>query len=219
MRGYKLTDEISIPELLKMRESGMSNSEIAESLDVSYKTICNYLGKGGPRRQTRRAPHVQEGTPVKEEPIAACLKMEPSEIRLTGAYGKYAFAPDGDSISVIIALTIVGIWTTALTIFVMLRLFDIIVPQVFLVTLPVSLLVYMVLMCVFNRRRYLALVIYLFVLSLLLLLYFFLPVARPWQIFIIAAPALIIVFLSFNVRSNPGRLARITNKIKRFLKK
>ena len=102
MRGYKLTDEISIPELLKMRESGMSNSEIAESLDVSYKTICNYLGKGGPRRQTRRAPHVQERAPMKDEPVEACLKMEPSEIRLTGAYGKYAFAPDGDSISVII---------------------------------------------------------------------------------------------------------------------
>ena len=102
MRGYKLTDEISIPELLKMRESGMSNSEIAESLDVSYKTICNYLGKGGPRRQTGRAPHVQERAPMKDEPVEACLKMEPSEIRLTGAYGKYAFAPDGDSISVII---------------------------------------------------------------------------------------------------------------------
>ena len=102
MRGYKLTDEISIPELLKMRESGMSTSEIAESLDVSYKTICNYLGKGGPRRQTRRAPHVQERAPMKDEPVEACLKMEPSEIRLTGAYGKYEFAPDGDSISVII---------------------------------------------------------------------------------------------------------------------
>ena len=102
MRGYKLTDEISIPELLKMRESGTSNSEIAESLDVSYKTICNYLGKGGPRRQTRRALHVPERTAAKDEPVQACLKMEPSEIRLTGAYGKYAFAPDGDSISVII---------------------------------------------------------------------------------------------------------------------
>ena len=102
MRGYKLTDEISIPELLKMRESGMSNSEIAESLDVSYKTICNYLGKGGPRRQTRRALHVPERTAAKDEPVQACLKMEPSEIRLTGAYGKYAFAPDGDSVSVII---------------------------------------------------------------------------------------------------------------------
>ena len=39
---------------------------------------------------------------MKDEPVEACLKMEPSEIRLTGAYGKYAFAPDGDSISVII---------------------------------------------------------------------------------------------------------------------
>lgn len=102
MRGYKLTDEISIPELLKMRESGMSNSEIAESLDVCYKTIHHYLGKGGPRRQTRRASPVQERAPMKDEPVEACLKMEPSEIRLTGAYGKYEFAPDGDSISVII---------------------------------------------------------------------------------------------------------------------
>lgn len=102
MRGYKLTNEISLPELLKMRESGMSNSEIAESLDVSYSTICRYLGGGGPRRQTRRVPHVQERAPMKDEPVQACLKMEPSEIRLTGAYGKYAFAPDGDSISVII---------------------------------------------------------------------------------------------------------------------
>lgn len=101
MRGYKLTNEISIPELLKMRESGMSNSKIAESLDVSYGTICRYLGGGGPRRQMRRAPHVPERTAAKDEP-EACLKMEPSEIRLTGAYGKYAFAPGGDSISVII---------------------------------------------------------------------------------------------------------------------
>lgn len=102
MRGYKLTDEISIPELLKMRESGMSNSEIAESLDVGYTTICRYLGKGGPRRQARRALPVQERAPMKDEPVEACLKMEPSKIRLTGAYGKYELAPDGDSISVAI---------------------------------------------------------------------------------------------------------------------
>ena len=102
MRGYNLTNEISVSELLKMRESGMSNSEIAESLDVGCSTIYRYLGGGGPRRQTRRALHVPERTAAKDEPVQACLKMEPSEIRLTGAYGKYAFAPDGDSISVII---------------------------------------------------------------------------------------------------------------------
>ena len=102
MRGYKLTDEISIPELLKMRESGMSNSEIAESLDVGYSTICHYLGKGGPRRKTVRPAITPTREDAKDEPVEACLKMEPSEIRLTGAYGKYEFAPDGDSISVII---------------------------------------------------------------------------------------------------------------------
>lgn len=102
MRGYNLTNEVGIPELLKMRESGMSNSEIAESLDVGLSTIYRYIGKGGPRRQTSRAPHVQERAPMKDGPVQACLKMEPSEIRLTGAYGKYEFAPDGDSISVII---------------------------------------------------------------------------------------------------------------------
>lgn len=102
MRGYKLTNEISIPELLKMRESGMSNSEIAESLDVNYTTICRYLGKGGPSRKTVRPAIMPTREDAKDEPVQACLKVEPSEIRLTGAYGKYEFSPDGDSISVII---------------------------------------------------------------------------------------------------------------------
>lgn len=102
MRGHKLTNEISIPELLKMRESGMSNSEIAESLDVSRETIIKYIGKGGPRRQTVRPAIMPTREDEKDEPVQACLKVEPSEIRLTGAYGKYAFAPDGDSIYVTI---------------------------------------------------------------------------------------------------------------------
>lgn len=80
----------------------MSNSEIAESLDVNYTTICRYLGKGGPRRKTVRPAIMPTREDAKDEPVQACLKMEPSEIRLTGAYGKYTFAPDGDSISVII---------------------------------------------------------------------------------------------------------------------
>lgn len=122
-------------------------------------------------------------------------------------------------ISVIMALTIVSIWTTALTIFVMLWLFDYILPQVFLVTLPISLVVYMVMMCEFKRKKYLGIVVYAFILSLLLLLYFFLPVSHPWQIFIIALPALVIVLLSFNVRTGPSKLAGIGGIIRRLYKK
>ena len=40
-----LTKEISVSEMMTMRESGMSNEEIANSLDVSVMTIYRYIGK------------------------------------------------------------------------------------------------------------------------------------------------------------------------------
>ena len=108
MKGYPLDREVSIPELLKMREQGMSNPEIAASLDVSPHTIWSYIGPG-PRSKNRN----RGGTPVsaeikKEEPIAACLKVEPTVVRLTGAFGCYEvnkadsliaveLHPDGDT--------------------------------------------------------------------------------------------------------------------------
>lgn len=41
----KLSNDVSIQELLRMREDGMSNAEIAEQLDVHVSTIYNYIGK------------------------------------------------------------------------------------------------------------------------------------------------------------------------------
>lgn len=108
MKGYPLDREVSIPELLKMRESGMSNPEIAASLEVTPQTIRNYIGPG-PRSKNRS----RGGTPVadevmREESMAACLKVEPTVVRLTGAFGCYEvnkadcliaveLHPDGDT--------------------------------------------------------------------------------------------------------------------------
>lgn len=107
------------------------------------------------------------------------------------------------SVEVIILLTVFSIWTTALAIFVMLWVFEIMLPQVFLVALPISIMVYMILICAFHRTKYLMLVISSLVLSLLVMLYFFLPMKHPWQIFLLAVPSLIIIFLSFNIKKNP----------------
>lgn len=41
----KLTDSVSIEELLDMRENGMTNKQIADALGVGYSTICNYIGR------------------------------------------------------------------------------------------------------------------------------------------------------------------------------
>ena len=109
------------------------------------------------------------------------------------------------SVNMIIAISVLGVWTMAITIFVMLWLFDIILWETFVVALPVSILTYMVLICVFRRRRYLQFVIAAFVLSLFILLYFTLPMQKPWQLFLIAIPAEIIVFLSCNIRRRPRR--------------
>lgn len=101
----------------------------------------------------------------------------------------------------IIAIAIIGVWTLALTAFVALWLAGIIFWQVFIVALPVSVLVYLVLICAFHRKRQLQYVIAIFVLSLFvatfLLCY---PRYNPWQLFLIAVPAEVIVFLSCNLR-------------------
>ena len=109
------------------------------------------------------------------------------------------------SVNMIIAISVLGVWTMALTIFVMLWLFDIILWETFVVALPVSILTYMVLICVFRRRRQLQFVIAAFVLSLFILLYFTLPMQKPWQLFLIAIPAEILVFLSCNIRRRPRK--------------
>ena len=73
------------------------------------------------------------------------------------------------SVNMIIAIAVLGVWTMALSIFVLLWLLDYIVWQTFIVALPVSILTYMVLICVFNRRKYLQYVIAAFVLSVFVL--------------------------------------------------
>ena len=54
------------------------------------------------------------------------------------------------------------------------------------------------------RSRYLQYVIAVFVLSLFVMLYLLLP-NNPWQLFLVAILAEVIVFLSCNIRRRPGR--------------
>lgn len=109
------------------------------------------------------------------------------------------------SVNMIIAIAVLGVWTMALSVFVLLWLLDYIVWQTFIVALPVSILTYMVLICVFNRRKYLQYVIAAFVLSVFVLLYFVLPMQKPWQLFLVAVPAIVLVFLSCNIRQRPRK--------------
>lgn len=51
----KLTDEISVNELLELRAEGKSNQEIADILDCSRATIYRYIGSTRPRKKKASA--------------------------------------------------------------------------------------------------------------------------------------------------------------------
>ena len=55
MKGYRVLDEISIPELLTMREEyGMSNPEIAASLDISSQSVWRLTGPGPRSKNSKK---------------------------------------------------------------------------------------------------------------------------------------------------------------------
>lgn len=97
MSGRKrLSDDVSISELLEMRKEGLTNREIAERLDVSPTTIYHYIGKAG--RIAKPAPHVEmrEGetmftSRIVPEPQKSTLKIirESHTIDLRGAHCAY----------------------------------------------------------------------------------------------------------------------------------
>ena len=104
------------------------------------------------------------------------------------------------SVEHIIAIAVIGVLTAFLIAFVTLWLLGIVEWRLFLLALSAAVLVYMILICVFKRTRHLQYVIALFVASLFLVVYFFLPKTNPWQLFLILIPAEVLVFLACNVK-------------------
>ena len=192
---------ISASNIIKLRtRAGLTQAELGEKLNYSDKTISKWeRGEAIPDAYVLTQMAELFGATVdyllsSHDAWESPEQQEEEEQRQAERHY---------SINVIIAISVLGVWTMALTIFVMLWLFDIILWQTFVVALPVSILTYMVLICVFRRRKHLQFVIAAFVLSMFILLYFTLPMQKPWQLFLIAVPAEVIVFLSCNIRRRP----------------
>lgn len=80
----RLLDDLSAGEIRKMRESGMSNYDIAKSLDVSEQTIYNIIGKQGARMDGIKAfVDGSIGGRIKEERAKRFLTQSDLE-RMTG---------------------------------------------------------------------------------------------------------------------------------------
>ena len=187
---------ISASNIIKLRTAaGFTQAELGQALNYSDKTISKWE-RGEAIPDAYVLLRMSEIFGVSVDYLLSSHDSWQAPEKESEGLGSY-------SADVIIAISIIGVGTAALTAFVVLWLFDIICWKIFIATLPVSILTYMVLICVFRKRKYLQMVIGLFVLSIFIALYFFVPSRNPWQLFLLAIPAEMIVFLSCNIRKRP----------------
>lgn len=179
--------------LIKLRTgAGMTQAELGAALNYSDKTISKW----------ERGEAIPDAYVLTQ--IAEIFGVTVDNILTSHDSWQRPADPEAEeersySVSMIIAIAVIGVWTLALTAFVALWIVHMIYWEIFVVALPVSILVYLILICSFGRRRHLQWVIAAFVLSLFVMLFLLLP-GRPWQLFLIAVCAEVIVFLSCNVR-------------------
>ncbi len=193
---------VTASNLIKLRTgAGMTQAELGAALNYSDKTISKW----------ERGEAIPDAYVLTQ--IAEIFGVTVDD--LLSSHDKWEPAPDTDgvpeksySVSMILAVAVLGVWTLALTAFVALWLVGVIRWQIFAVALPASVLTYLVLICVFGRKRHLQYVIALFVLSVFVAVYLLFVDANPWQIFLVCALAEVLVFLSCNIRKRPRFLMK-----------
>ena len=198
---------VTASNIIKLRTSaGMTQAELGAELNYSDKTISKWE-RGEAIPDAFVLTQMAEIFGVTVDSILSShdaweAPPEQQKVRDEKSYKAY----------MIMAISVLGVWTLALTVFVSLWLNDIIWWKTFIVALPVAVLTHLVLSCVFGKRKYLQYIIAFFVLSIFVMLYFLLPGETPWQLFLIAIPAELIVFLSCNITKMPEFLKKFRKK-------
>ncbi len=197
---------VTASNIINLRTAaGMTQAELGAKLNYSDKTISKWeRGEAIPDAWVLTQMAELFGVTV-DELLSAHDKWEPTltEDELPGP---------SYSVTVLISVVLLGIFTAGLAVFVTLWMLGIVEWRVFLVTLSVGILTYMILDIVFKHGRRLQYILAAFVLSLFLLAYFFLHRYNPWQLFLLLVPAEALVFLSCNIKRVP-KVRQIVKKL------
>lgn len=113
-----LSSEVTISEMMSMREQGMSNQEIADALEISRVTVIRYIGaqpehitkeklsEGQQKRHERRAVATVATKP--DEEIPACLAVTSKVYELEGNVGKYRLEAGKDVVGITVKADVEG---------------------------------------------------------------------------------------------------------------
>lgn len=86
---------VTSAEMLRMREEGMSNHDIAKSLDIAYSTVLRYIGKQGrkmeglqafkddpPKRKEERKEETMKTAKYSPKPVKEAYELDGARITL-----------------------------------------------------------------------------------------------------------------------------------------
>lgn len=89
---------VTASEMLEMRKQGMSNHDIARSLDISVQTVRNYIGKQGGRMENLAAfadpPRKKTEKELPEMPVVP--KYEPKPVKEAYVIGNLEITLNND---------------------------------------------------------------------------------------------------------------------------
>lgn len=191
-------DEVKLAiasNIIKLRtNAGMTQAELGEKLNYSDKTISKW-------ERAEAFPH-----PSVLKNIAELFNV--SVDYLMSTHNKWEMPQDGEPKSVgrkyncsaVTMLSITCIWTIAVLAFVIFWLLGSIEWMIFAYAVPVSLITFLVLNSIWHKKENNVYIVAALVLSIIAVVYATMLRFNPWQLFLVAVPAELAVFLGFRIR-------------------
>lgn len=181
--------------LIRLRTTaGMTQVELGEKLNYSDKTISKW----------ERAESIPDAFVLKQ--IGAIFEVSVDDLLDThdqwedSLSGKKKGLETKYDSFVITMVSIAGIGTLAVLIFVIFWVLGSIQWSVFAYAVPVSLVTLLVLNSIWNKGKHNLFIVASLVFCIIAIIYIALIEYQPWQLFLVVIPAELVVFLSFKIR-------------------
>ena len=179
--------------LIKLRlAAGMTQAELGEKLNYSDKSISKWE-RGDVTTDVFVLMQIADifGVDV-DYLLKPHNEIEPAIYNKPAAQATY-------TTNMITLVTLLGIWTVALFVFVILWICGMVVWLVFVYAVPVSLITLLVLRSVWQEGRGNRFIIAALVLSVIATVYLTFLARNLWQLWLLAIPSLLLVFLGARI--------------------
>ncbi len=182
--------------LIRLRAAaGLTQAELGEKINYSDKSVSKW----------ERGESLPDAAVLKK--LAEIFQVSVDDLLTEASQWRPRKEETGLSYSpfMITLMSLFGIWTLALLVFVIFWILGDYIWMIFGAAVPVSLITLLVMNSIWNKGRKNRLIIGILILTVIALIYFCLRRYHPWQLFLVAIPAELMVFFSGRVKKSRNK--------------